>query len=199
MVKSEAYTVFYRKIRFRLRYRYVRYEDEWGRILWRPPPESLRAFLRGEEATSSGFMLKEVLQFDETEWDLHHDFIQWQFPTTKPSSFNRTAPVLTPKLAQELQADESVQHWLGQSLKHATRHLGVPLSQDHQNPSQLDPLKLINGHRQLRISRILRSLTELGRQDLSRHLFGVVRYTPGVSPFVLKVWRECLEPSSGSR
>jgi hypothetical protein len=42
----------------------------------------------------NGHTLKEVLAYDDTQFDIEHDFMQWALPNKVPSSVNFDAPIL---------------------------------------------------------------------------------------------------------
>ena len=42
-----------------------------------------------------GLYNSEFLKMSSRQWDIHHDFIQWIFPTDTPSKYNPDAPLIS--------------------------------------------------------------------------------------------------------
>lgn len=68
-----------------------------------------KAFLRGECANLRQLgvpqTIKQIQEYDYRTKESEHDFVQWIFPSFKPSKPNPLSPVLIPKLLEELKND----------------------------------------------------------------------------------------------
>ena len=94
-----------------------------------------------------------------------HDFIQWLFPLTEPSQFNVAAPILTEKQIHLFREDRRLQRNLVSSFQRFMRVFGLQYTHGEiQQVVERDIWMHLN-HNWLRFTRILRSLTILGRPD----------------------------------
>ena len=83
--------------------------------------ELLAFYPAGEGPGGSGRTLAQVLAWPDPDWEIHHDFIQWVFPTDEASRYNPDAPVLDESAVARFRADptrgprlgESFGRWLG--------------------------------------------------------------------------------------
>lgn len=65
--------------------------------------EPLVAFYTTNDIVAqAGYSWNHVIKLSDDDLESCHDFIQWLFPTTTPSKFNRAAPIVSQKVAQEL-------------------------------------------------------------------------------------------------
>jgi hypothetical protein len=109
------------------------------------------------------YLIEAILnEWDDDEWDNRHNFIQWVFPTSVPSKYNPTAPVLDAVQAKIL-ADE---HW---------HHIYDAVNRFEGFLINTDSFRAFN-HNFLRISRVLQSTREMGLDKLAnRHYRFVTR------------------------
>lgn len=104
-------------------------------------------FLSGDGADRAGRTLEQVLAFDDTALERHHDYIQWLFPLTEPSGAVPGSPVLSGADVSALRSSPEAQANLQRASARMlafyrdTKHWRVPIDHNH-----------------LRITRILRSL-----------------------------------------
>lgn len=151
----------------------------------------LERFLEGKHTTPQGYALKDVLSMSDEDWEICHDFIQWAFPLPEKSSVHPEVPTAT---AAELRNFSALAKIGSQQLFTRFLHfLGLELSLQAV-PKQgfrkycwwIKPAlewKVVQApnfnlrrsdwldtqtHNDLRITRILRSLT---LQELERPVF----------------------------
>lgn len=108
------------------------------------------AFLEGEGTDASGRTIFDVLSFDDAALESTHDFIQWLFPLTEPSSAVPGAPVLS-----EAEATAIFDSVMAQcTLAAATDRMSAFFrNNDHWLKSA--------DHNHLRITRMIRALRRL--------------------------------------
>lgn len=114
----------------------------------------VQAFLEGEGTDGRGRTLFDVLGFDDAALERTHDFIQWLFPLTEPSTAVPGAPVLTPDEASAIRDSTMAQC----ALAAATDRMGAFYG---ATTAWLRP----HDHNHLRITRIVRSLRLLRGDD----------------------------------
>lgn len=112
------------------------------------------AFLEGEGPDSRGRTLFDVLALSNAQLEQTHDFIQWLFPLPEPSRAVPDAPVLTPEDITAIRKSGLAQCALAaatdrmDAFYRATDHWLAP-----------------HDHNHLRITRIIRSLRLLRRDE----------------------------------
>jgi hypothetical protein len=62
---------------------------------------SIIEFYGGTHPDHRGRYLREIQQWQDSQLEAVHDYIQWLFPLPERSGFNVAAPVLNPKSIQE--------------------------------------------------------------------------------------------------
>jgi hypothetical protein len=133
----------------------------------------LLAFYGDEEGrTASGYTLEQVLGWDDEDWELQHDFIQWLFATNEPSMYNPDAPVLDAATIARFRADPLLRHRLRRAFDRWLAFCGIShsydsLTFDDPNPRVWDR----QNHNWLRVTRVLRSMNLLGLFDEAQAFF----------------------------
>jgi hypothetical protein len=141
-------------------------------------------FYRGEQKDHRGRNLSYILSRDH-EWLEHtHDYIQWLFPLTEPSTFNTHAPILSSADIQEFNADKALRDRLTEALKVMLHFYGLSLVEHPSGEVQVVKDSFFETRRQnwltsgnhnfLRITRILKSLGLLGLNMHARSLFEIL-------------------------
>ena len=135
----------------------------------------LLAFYGDEGCNASGYTLEQVLGWDDEDFEMQHDFIQWLFPIDEPSLFSPDAPVLDAATIVQFRADPLLRHRLRRSFDRWLAFCGVVrtgdgLAFDNPNPDVWDR----PNHNWLRITRVLRSLNLLGLSDEARVFFALL-------------------------
>ena len=108
---------------------------------------SAAMFLTGKGRDHRGRSLAEVLAFDDSALEQHHDYIQWLFPLPEASQFSMSAPVLSREDIATIRSDSEARANL---LRARDRMLAFYRDNHHW----LVPIN----HNHLRITRIIRCL-----------------------------------------
>jgi hypothetical protein len=78
--------------------------------------EPIVNFYRGTGTDARGRTVDDVWGFDHDRLETVHDYIQWLFPTDRPSAFNPWAPVLDDQAIADLTASPEIRDRLLRSL-----------------------------------------------------------------------------------
>lgn len=164
----------------------------------------LLEFYRGEAPDSEGRMFEDILKQDDDWLEYTHDFIQWLFPLREASRFNPDAPLLSDEDVAAFKRDP----FLAANLKMAfERMLAFYGFQHHERGvefgsnsiERLDNWLSPGNHNFLRITRILKSLTILGKREEALKLFGalhtlteVAEIRRTVSEETIRFWKEAV-------
>jgi hypothetical protein len=111
---------------------------------------SVLAFLEGEGTDARGRTIFDILSFDDAALENTHDFIQWLFPLTEPSTAVPGSPVLTEDQATGICDSVMAQCTLAAA---TDRMAAFYRNNDHWLKSA--------DHNHLRITRIIRALRRL--------------------------------------
>lgn len=138
----------------------------------------LLQFYRGERPGPRGAKIEDIWSFNPMELESRHDFIQWIFPTTEPSRFNPTAPILSADAIREFQFSRDLQTRFSRSLQMMLAFFAIGRDEHGFVPlkpsAQLHWVKPGN-HNFLRMTRILESLLAVGKEDDALSLFRCLR------------------------
>lgn len=104
-------------------------------------------FLSGDGADRAGRTLGQVLAFDDTALERHHDYIQWLFPLTEPSGAVAGSPVLS---AEDIEAVRGSPRAQANLERASARMLAFYRDTKHW--------RVAMDHNHLRITRIIRAL-----------------------------------------
>ena len=115
------------------------------------------------------------MQQDDRWLEYTHDFIQWLFPIDAPSGVNPNAPVVTAQAAKELGAIQEVAGNLRRACVRMAAFYGFAIKEASIERANNYALRVHfwaarPTHNDLRITRILRSLTLFGL-SAQAHLF----------------------------
>ena len=126
-------------------------------------------------AGSAGYSLQEIQDdWSDQQLELVHNYIQWLFPLTEFSAFNPSAPVLDSETIARFRSDSIIQQNLSDSLKRMLAFYGfesekkrnrLTIVRSEQYTQQSTHWLTPNNHNFLRITRILKSLRLLGKQE----------------------------------
>jgi hypothetical protein len=134
-------------------------------------------FYRDQGTDTEGRSLRELWEWNDDELEEVHDFIQWMFPLPEPSRFNPDAPLLTDEDVAAFQGDALLQSQLRKSFERILSFLGLSRAADGsvaEGPNFADRIPEVwayPNHNWLRITRILRSLCQLGLESEALSLF----------------------------
>jgi hypothetical protein len=159
----------------------------------------LLAFYGDEEGrNSSGYTLEQVLGWDDEDWELQHDFVQWAFPTDEPSMFNSDAPVLDAATVARFRAYPLLRHRLRKAFDRWLAFCGIVRTDDSlafgdQNPDVWNR----PNHNWLRVTRVLRSLNLLGLTDEAQVFFSLLTTIRSkIDPTTWRYWERASRPEA---
>ena len=155
-------------------------------------------FYRGTGVDHRGRTLSTIIQKSDRWLEETHDYIQWLFPLYARSQFNPHVPLLTDELREAFTNPAGVDYpILQQNFSHAVYRMLIfygysfsPLAPDVVSPTGEWADKAQNwltdgNHNFMRITRMLRSMTLLGRHQLAQSLHSVLSATARAHPKVI--------------
>lgn len=138
------------------------------------------AFYNGTGIDHMGRSLEEILRKDDRWLERTHDYIQWLFPLYVGSQFNPNAPLLTDEVRSAFLHAENPDHpVLQKNFARTIQRMLVfygyfngPLNPDQVEPTgewrnKADNWLSDGNHNYMRITRMLRCMTLLGRHKLA--------------------------------
>lgn len=97
------------------------------------------------------FTNDEIFSYKQ-ELETNHQFIQWVFPTPRPSNYNSNAPILTVSQIDSIKSIPTVINLLEDYRNFFFDYWGI-------YPENSERIKILNGHNGLRLSRAIECLT----------------------------------------
>ncbi|WP_369743927.1 opioid growth factor receptor-related protein [Pseudidiomarina sp. PP-1MA] len=169
--------------------------------------EQLKAFYTAGAANDRGYTLFDLWSKPDSWLERNHMFIQWMFPLTTASAGNMYAPVLDDPTINFLRNNASAQDNLVRSFVRFCALLGLKVINTEQGPQlavgdnfaeRKTDWFTFDSHNNARITRVLTSLSLLGRDDLARVLFdgllAVMADEPGcgIGEYAVERWRAAM-------
>jgi hypothetical protein len=144
-------------------------------------------FLNGTGVDRRGRALADILAWADDDLERHHDYIQWLFPLSAPSTAVMGSPVLDAADIQAIRDDAKAQANL---LRALDRMRAFYASTTHW----LTP----NNHNHLRITRIISSLYKLGQPAAAQEFYDFIKAkadaVPGsATPLTLSFWEKAVQ------
>jgi hypothetical protein len=136
----------------------------------------------------------DYLAFSDNELEINHDFIQWMFPLHEPSGFSGNCPILSPEIVEETTRLLNFKYQIEAGVGRISRFLGIGQHFD----IDIQRNHFHNGnHNLLRITRIIRSLRLLEREDLAKQFYddvmvGAMLAQPEISAVTRQYWIKAL-------
>jgi hypothetical protein len=166
----------------------------------------LSNFYEGTGPDHRGRHLAAIWDWSDDELERVHDYIQWLFPLREKSGFNPDAPLLDDATAQEFRERPELQANLRRSFLRMLKFYGLEsrgADPPAIHPSKSFPSRSTNwltpsNHNHLRITRILKSLRELGLDPEAQAFFACLttlyeqeqqKHLPAISPDTFHYWR----------
>ncbi len=163
----------------------------------------LLAFQLGTGRDDRGRLLSDILRADDDWLESTHDFIQWLFPLPEPSGANPGAPLVDAEVREAFRSDPRLREFLRESFLRMLRFYGFALDEGGRvrpapNWAERNAWFRYGGHNDLRITRILRSLTVLGLGNEARALLDALERLRtsercGVNARAFDYWRAAVE------
>lgn len=172
-------------------------------------------FYEGEIPNQEGLYLKDIMNFDSSELESNHSYIQWLFPLIEPSLAIPGSPILeeddieafaptwdssedlkaTIKLRKNfLDAFEKMMSFYGLRVSHSVRLIKDPNSFSVKSENWIT----VRNHNFLRISRILASLILLNCENAANMFYeclcDIYEENKGIiGPLTKQFWDEAME------
>ena len=169
---------------------------------------ALVRFHAGIATDSRGRRIEEILDWDDGQLERVHDYIQWLFPLTERSAFNPGAPILTatdiaafrqrPDLRESLhKAFLRLLAFYGFAETAGDRDIRVIRASDF--PRRAQDWATPGNHNLLRISRILRAMSQLGLEQEARAFLAALEALNAedenrFGAVTLRYWRDAVSP-----
>ncbi|MEH2438167.1 MAG: opioid growth factor receptor-related protein [Nostoc sp.] len=142
-------------------------------------------FYLGEQRDSEGRTIQEMWTWDFEQLECIHNYIQWLFPLSERSAFNRDAPIVDEKVIQAFQSNPHLRQNLLRSftvmlkfyrLQRYQRNDGkIIVSQSEDYPNRKPEWVCICNHNYLRITRILKCLITFGLENEAQAFYECLR------------------------
>lgn len=130
--------------------------------------DKIKNFYLGKRRTPEGFSFEDIMNFNSVQFELHHHFIQWLFPIETPSFYNISAPILTKEEAVKLGECREVRKKMIQAFQFVCKMYELDIVFEEENIHIIPGNNFSgwwltkNNHNHLRITRILKCLTNVG-------------------------------------
>ena len=152
-------------------------------------------FYNGAGTDNCGRTLSQILKFSDEELESVHDWVQWIFPTKRPSKFNPDAPLLD--------TDTIIEFKLNNNIKNNVRAALAKMLCFYFNDNDAYPPWMTSGnHNYLRLTRILTSLSLLGFEAEAKDLLIRLNRACGKNPLVGKdtiaMWNATVKKARGT-
>ena len=142
-------------------------------------------FYLGEQRDSEGRMIQDIWAWNFEELECTHDYIQWLFPLSKRSAFNRDAPIVDEDVIQAFQSNPHLRQNLLHSFTVMLKFYGlqrqesndrkIVVSQSEDYPNRKGEWVCIFNHNYLRITRILKCLMTFGLENEAQVFYDCLR------------------------
>jgi len=170
----------------------------------------LLAFYAGSGTDHRGRRLDDILRRDDAWLEVTHDFIQWLFPLRERSGVLPSAPLVDDETARAFAADPGLRAALSRSFARMLAFYGLADDGARIGKGPNWGARTIDWftrptHNDLRITRILKSLCELGCADDARRFLAALEALAaaeadfGVSPTSVAYWRAAVPAGVGDR
>lgn len=162
----------------------------------------IAGFILGEKPDSLGRPIDQFLAYNHFWLEHDHKYIQVLFPIDQGTKFNRHAPLVTPEDRAQFAHDPRLPTAHLKALDLMLEFWG--LTRDGERILSLHPLSSRDhvwlksqDHNQLRITRVIRSLTLLSNQNIAQNLANfVIEQSQGfesVSDLTRQYWQQALD------
>lgn len=153
---------------------------------------------RPVEAGGKTMQIDTIWNYDHTQLEQEHDFIQWLFPTDEASDFNPNAPVLTLSDIETIRKNPFLQTYIIYSLLVMLNFYGFRHDSEAKKIFQVRPEAWPpTPHNYLRITRILKCLTLCGLQDYAKAFYDALMEVKDIEKTTpkatLEFWKNAVE------
>lgn len=166
-----------------------------GRGVLQYMQSQILSFYNGDAGDHRGRRLEYIWTWDHTRLEDVHDYIQWLFPTARPSGVNPHAPLVTDEVRAAFATSSDLRGRLRRSFEVMLDFYGLRLEVSEDGTTvvrgeNFDDRRrnwlTYGNHNHLRITRILTSLRLLGLPDEARAFLRCITdiYAAGGSRFI---------------
>lgn len=167
-----------------------------------PTMDQIIDFYAGTGTDHRGRTIDDIWAFDHDQLERVHDYIQWLFPTDRPSGYNPWAPVLDAGSVRALRALPDLSTRVGRSLDLMLDFYGLRRQADGSTV-RIEPSTTLEergphwwragNHNHLRLTRIISGLGLLGLVPAAIALEGVLQrirreQSTGISDETARYW-----------
>ena len=133
-------------------------------------------FFLGLALDSNRRSIHKILAFNEQEIENTHDFIQYIFPTIEKSNYNPNAPLISENLRRLFSENEVAQENFCKTCRLFLHFCGFRCAKSTELfvPKLGGSFLSRPGHNLLRITRVLNSLNQIGKESCSRKIFSQI-------------------------
>lgn len=130
-------------------------------------------FFLGMALDSKKRSINDILAFNDQQIENTHDFIQYIFPTIERSNYNPNAPLISKNLKQLFSENELVQENFCKTCQLFLHFCGFMCAKSTElfAPNFGESFLSRPGHNLLRITRVLNSLNQIGKESCSHEIF----------------------------
>jgi hypothetical protein len=138
----------------------------------------LLLFYRNEGPDREGRKFEEIISWNDRQIENIHNFIQWLFPLPERSAFSPHAPLITTQDIEKFKSDKEIRTNIIRAFNRMLAFYGLEFIESSRmvkksSSFEKKSIRWITpgNHNFLRITRMLRSLSLLGFEDLSKAFF----------------------------
>jgi len=133
----------------------------------------------GPQDEEKKLLIDDILKFDENKIENNHNFIQWIFPTKEESNYNPDARQISDRFKDLFLSSETAQENFCKSCKMFLNFIGFDCyNKDDNVITNIKSKKKyydLPTHNLLRITRVLNSLNQIGKESCSKKLFAQLK------------------------
>ena len=163
----------------------------------------LLAFYYGSHPDHRGRYLAEILRQDDLWLEVTHDYIQWLFPLREFSRVTPSAPIIEAEIVTAFHQDTLLRGHMRAALQrmlsfYGLRQQGIVIAKAPNWQGRKENWFVERTHNDLRITRMLKSLTTLGLGGEAGQLLGALEALRtsepdcGFTPAALQYWRDAV-------
>lgn len=136
----------------------------------------LTNFLEGTGGDHRGRILADILKWNDVQLEDNHDYIQWLFPLPEESRAVPFAPVMGPTDKAIISSNKDCQKGLELATAKMASFFGLEIKSlgVSRNDARIAAWCSHRNHNFLRMTRILRSLSLLGKQNLAEEIIDFI-------------------------
>lgn len=172
--------------------------------------QKLIDFYRGNDSDNRRRYIDDIWNWDHEKLEDVHDYIQWLFPSSRPSEYNPDAPLLDEETIAVFREDADLQVRLSKSVDLMLDFYGLELllscgfmvrqahNYEQRRANWQEPSRSALNHNLLRLTRIIDALRVLGQANQSMALFYCLAEIAAgipdkIPPSTVEYWRKAAD------